>query len=73
MEWITSTELEDEDPNIDWIISILPVKKKDDGNPDHNIKSWSQTVGSLKYLLKKRLNLKGGLLLCTYHWPDELK
>ena len=36
-------------------------------------KLCSQTVCTLRYLLRKRCNLKGSLVLCPYRWPEGLK
>ena len=51
MDWFTRPDPEYEVPNIDWIIVIFPGTKKYTGKIDPDIKSWSQPVNALKYLL----------------------
>ena len=48
VDWITRAAPEDEVPSIDWIIEVFPGTKRDDGNPDPDIKSLAQLVGPLK-------------------------
>ena len=52
VEWITRTSQEDEAPNIDWLIAVFLVNKKDNGNLYPSINSWEQPMGALKDLLK---------------------
>ena len=73
LEWFPRLSPEDEVPNIDWLIAVFSGNKNYDGNPDPSIKSWAHPVGELKELMKKRCNLKGALVFCTYHWPNGLK
>ena len=62
---LTRPDLEDDTPNIDWLIDVFTGTKKDDGKPDSIIKSLEQPVGSLKYLLKKIFNIKGNWCYAT--------
>ena len=50
--YLTSPDPEYEVPNIDWIIALFSVTKKDDGSPDPSTKSWAQSMGALKGLIK---------------------
>ena len=52
MGYLTSPDPEYEVPNIDWIIALFSVTKKDDGSPDPSTKSWAQSMGALKGLIK---------------------
>ena len=63
-EWLTRPDPEDEAPKIDWLISLFPGRKNDDGNPDPIIKSWAKPGGALKDHLKKRCNQKMALVFC---------
>ena len=49
------------------------LEKKDDGNTDPSIKSWSQPVGSLKDIPTNICNLRMALVLCPYRWTKVLK
>ena len=73
VEWITRQATKDEVSNIDWIIAVFPVNKKDDVNTNPSIKSWAQPVGALNDLMKKICNLKVELVLCPHHWPNGLQ
>ena len=54
MECLTRPDIEDEAPRIYWIIAVFNGTKKNSGKSDPAIKSFSQPVGALKYLLKNR-------------------
>ena len=73
MPWLTRKSLEYEVTKIDWLIAVFTGTNKDYGNPDPDIKSWTQPVVTIKDLLKKIFNLKGELYFCPYRWLDGLK
>ena len=60
-------------PNINWLISVLPVTKRNDWRSDPDIKSWEHTVKSLRDPLKKSCNIKGSLVFPPYRWTDREK
>ena len=72
MEWLTRPAPEDEVSIIDILIAVFPRGKKVYGEPDPSIKSWAQSVGALKEILKKRCNIKGSLVFYPYRWPNVL-
>ena len=54
------------------LIPEFPGTKKIDRSPDIYIKSCTQPRKFQKEILRKRLNLKGFLVFCTYHIPNGL-
>ena len=58
--------------NIDFLILILRGIKRNNINPDPDIKSWSQPVKDLKYMVSMKYNLKGSFLFYPYRFPDGL-
>ena len=73
VQWITSTAPEAEVPKIDWPIEVLPGTKNNDWDLEPGISSWSQPVGTLKDILKKRCNLRDVLSFYPYCWTDGMK
>ena len=73
VQWLTRPAPEDEVPNIYWIISLFPVTKKDNGNPNPGNNLWVKPVVALKDLLNNKCDLKRELVFCTYHFIDVLK
>ena len=59
MECLTSTDPEDDYPNIDRIIVVSTGTKKDYRNLDPSIKSYAQTEVALDNLLIYICNIKG--------------
>ena len=62
VDWITDPTSGCEVPNIECIIKVLPITRKNYGRPDSGIKSWAQPVKALKDILNKRQNLKGSMV-----------
>ena len=59
VDWLTYPSSGEEVPNIDCIISVFPVTKKNYRRPDPGIKAWVHPVKELRDLSKKSCNLKG--------------
>ena len=47
VDWLTNPSSEEELPNIDWLIAVLPSTKKNNGIPEPDIKSWVHTVKAM--------------------------
>ena len=52
VELLTRPSLEYKVPNIDWIIEFFSGKEEVYGKPDPGMKSWAQTLGAPKDIIK---------------------